>query len=123
MRLFESQEQAGRYRLVIKDTSTAMDFSTGLTVADSDILVLVRSVKGKQTQTQFSFLVGTAGDASLVKRFNEVMSDALSLSGTQAIATGQTIDIRVFTSADAEEIGGFLHRKGIPFIQRQFAVQ
>ncbi len=122
--LFESQEIISVHRLVVRDMATPMEFASALTVSDCDILALVHAVRGKQSENQFSFLIGLEGAApgvDIIANFNRVMSEALSLA-PQQLASGKTIDVRVFTKSDAVEIGGLLERKGIPFLRRQFGI-
>jgi hypothetical protein len=102
-----------------------MDFATALTTTESDILALVRSIKGKQPESQFSFLVGVEGGqagVNTIARFNQVMSEAFNLPANSAIASGKTIDVRVFTSADAQEISSLLTKNQITFVAKRFGV-
>jgi hypothetical protein len=125
LRLFESQEVLSTHRLVIKDNASSMGFATALTVTDSDVLALVRSIRGKQPEGQFSFLIGIEGGgtgANSIAKFNEVMSKAFSFAQTVQWAAGKTIDVRVFTSSDAEEISALLKNNQIPFIPKRFNV-
>ena len=125
LRLFESQEIMSTHRLVVKDRASSMDFATALTATDSDILALIRSLKGKQPESQFSFLVGVEGGqagANTIAKFNQVMSEAFNLPANSAIASGKTIDVRVFTSADAGEISSLLTKNQITFVAKRFGV-
>ena len=125
LRLFESQEFLSTPRLVVNDRASSMDFATALTITDNDILALVRSVRGKQPESQFSFLVGVEGGAAgtnTIAKFNEVMSKAFNLPATQQWAAGKTIDVRVFTGSDAEEISSLLSKNQITFVAKRFSI-
>ena len=50
------------------------------------------------------------------------MSEAFNLPANSAIASGKTIDVRVFTSADAQEISSLLTKNQITFVAKRFGV-
>jgi protocatechuate 3,4-dioxygenase beta subunit len=120
LRVFESQEMMSVHKLLVRDQLTSMEFASVLTVGDNDLLVLIHSMKGKQPEIQISFVVTNATGANQIARFNEVMSSALSLPTTQPLATGNAIEIRVFTRSDANEIREVLRKNGISAMEKEF---
>jgi hypothetical protein len=108
------------HKLLVRDQLTSMEFASVLTVGDNDLLVLIHSMKGKQPEIQISFVVTNATGANQIARFNEVMSSALSLPTTQPLATGNAIEIRVFTRSDANEIREVLRKNGISAMEKEF---
>lgn len=121
LRVFESQEIISIHRLVVKDIASAMDFASALVVGDSDVLVLIKSVRGKQPEGQFSFLIGSEGGtagAQSIARFNEVMASTFNLPAGQSLAQGKTIDIRIFTASDAREFMTLMNKNHIAFVPK-----
>ena len=121
LRVFESQEIISTHRLVVKDIASAMDFASALVVGDSDVLVLIKSVRGKQPEGQFSFLIGSEGGtagAQSITRFNEVMSGTFNLPSGQSLAQGKTIDVRIFTASDAREFMTLMNKNHIAFVPK-----
>ena len=119
LRLFESQEKVDRHKLLVKDMLESMEFGSLLNVTDHDLLVLIHSVKGKQFEKQFSIIISNATGANMIGRFNEIMSSAMGLGATQPLATGDTIELRMFTQSDLEEIKRVLNKNNIIIAQEK----
>jgi protocatechuate 3,4-dioxygenase beta subunit len=118
LRVFESQERMSPgHTLLVRDALSSMEFASMLTVGDHDMLVLIHSARGKRAEIQISLLISNATGVNTIARFNEIMSSALGLPGTQQLATGNTIELRMFTRSDESEIRQILKRNGIPIAQ------
>jgi hypothetical protein len=120
--MFESQEEISLHQLSITDGSTAMNFNSMIKIVDHDVLVLMKSVRGAISREQISLVIDATsaqpGAADDIAKFNEVMSKAFGLQGTQPIVTGKKVDLRFFNENDKNEIIALLNKHNITALAR-----
>lgn len=122
LRMFESQEEINLHQLSITDGATTMNFNSMMNIIDHDVIVLVKSSRGATPQAQFSLVIDATGShpgaSDDIAKFNEVMSNAFGLHGTQPIVTGKKVDLRLFNESDKNEIVALLNKNGIIALAR-----